>query len=112
MKVHMCQEPRCHQVIPFEQRYCSEHAKKHYRFANMSHEDRLRAYKEYNAKRRDPVASAFYQSTQWHKVRNYVAARDYHTSAISGLVIPDRQLIVDHIVPRRLCKDPFNTDNL
>ena len=33
-------------------------------------------------------------------------------SAISNKVINDKDLIVDHIIPMRLCDDPLNTDNL
>lgn len=112
VKVHMCEEPRCHNIIPFNHRWCDVHASQHMRFNKISHDQRLEMYKKYNAERRDPEANAFYQSKQWKAVRAFVVNRDYYTSAISHRVIPNKQLIVDHIVPRRLCDDPLDTDNL
>lgn len=69
-------------------------------------------YKRYNKCKRDPVANAFYQSKQWKKVRDSVVVRDYYSSGVTGRVIPNKELIVDHIVPRRLCEDPFDESNL
>lgn len=111
-KVHMCEEPRCHQVIPFNLRWCKEHAKLHQRFSNISKAKRREMYKKYNKYKRDPVANAFYQSKAWKAVRQSVVVRDYHSSGVTGKVIPNNELIVDHIVPRRLCSDPYDKSNL
>lgn len=108
----MCEEARCHTVIPFDVRYCKVHAPLHQRFSKVTHEQRKKMYKKYNAEKRDPIANAFYQSKQWRNVRDSVVARDYYSSGVTGQVIPNKELIVDHIVPRRLCEDPFDKSNL
>lgn len=113
-KVHQCGEIRCHRIIPFDQRYCDVHAKLHAHDAyhNVSHKQRLESYKTYNREHRDQTANAFYHSTQWQRVRDYVVNRDMYASGVSGITLTDHDLIVDHVVPRRLCKDPLDTDNL
>lgn len=112
MKVHFCEQPRCHKIIPFDQQYCSVHAPLHQKFRNINHKQRLKMYKKYNAEKRDPIANAFYQSKEWKSIRHSVMVRNYHSSAITGMVIPDKELIVDHVVPRRLCKNPLDVNNL
>lgn len=111
-KVHQCSEQRCHKIIPFNHRYCDVHAPLHKTYSNVSHKDKLQAYKVYNHTQRDEAADAFYHSTQWTNIRNYITNRDMYTSAVSGRVIPDAQLIVDHIVPRRLCDNQLDANNL
>lgn len=113
-KVHQCGEIRCHRIIPFDQRYCDVHAKLHAHDAyhNVSHKQRLESYKTYNREHRDQVANTFYHSQEWQRVRAYVVNRDMYASGVSGITLTDHDLIVDHVVPRRLCKDPLDTDNL
>ncbi|WP_270392335.1 terminase small subunit [Limosilactobacillus fermentum] len=113
-KVHQCGEIRCHRIIPFDQRYCNVHAKLHAHDAyhNVSHKQRLESYKIYNREHRDQTANAFYHSKEWQRVRAYVVNRDMYASGVSGITLTDHDLIVDHVVPRRLCKDPLDTDNL
>lgn len=106
MKVHVCLEPRCQRVIPFNKQYCEEHAKLHVNHANKKY------YQDYNANKRDQVANAFYHSKQWQSVRNYVVNRDCYASAVSGQTLNDKNLIVDHIVPRKYCINPLDTNNL
>lgn len=113
-KVHQCGEIRCHRIIPFDQRYCDVHAKLHAHDAyhNVSRKQRLESYKIYNHEHRDQTANAFYHSKEWQRVRDYVTNRDMYASGVSGITLTDHDLIVDHVVPRRLCKDPLDTDNL
>lgn len=113
-KVHQCGEIRCHRIIPFDKRYCDEHAKLHVHdaYRHVSRKQQLQAYKIYNREHRDQEANAFYHSAQWQRVRDYVVNRDMYASGVSGITLTDHDLIVDHIVPRRLCKDPLDTSNL
>lgn len=113
-KVHQCGEIRCHRIIPFDQRYCSVHAKlhEHDAYRKVSRRQQLEAYKTYNREHRDQVANTFYHSKEWQRVRDYVVNRDMYASGVSGITLTDHDLIVDHVVPRRLCKDPLDTDNL
>ncbi|WP_461241101.1 HNH endonuclease [Paucilactobacillus sp. N302-9] len=94
------------------ERYCAKHKPLHERPHYVSHEDKSRSNRDYNLNRRDEQANDFYHSSQWTKVRNYVVSRDMYTDAITGQVIDDKQLIVDHIIPRRLCDNPLDTENL
>lgn len=113
MRVHMCGQRGCHTVVPIKQRYCDVHAPFHkYIPKPVSHEQRLLYYKHYNRFERSEEATEFYSSAKWKRVREYVASRDLYTSAVSGRVIDDHDLIVDHIVPRRLCQNPLDMNNL
>ena len=112
MRVHFCQHNGCHETIPISHRYCKQHASEYKPFGQVSDTQRKALDKAYNYAERDQAANAFYHSARWTKVRNFVATRDMYTDAVTGLVIPDKQLQVDHIIPMRLCKDPFNLDNL
>lgn len=121
-KVHFCDEVGCHQIIPFNQRYCDQHAKLHQWHKPMHPQQspqskaeriqRLNTYKHYNQYHRDKEANAFYHSAEWTSVRNYVVNRDMYCDAIDGKVIADHDLIVDHIVRRDMCDDPLDTSNL
>ncbi len=107
-KVHICAEPRCHRVIPFNQKYCDEHIKLHQRFSNTDKE----YYKDYNRNKRDQTANKFYHSIAWQKVRAFVVNRDCYTSAVTHQVLCDGDLIVDHVVPRKYCINPLDSTNL
>ena len=103
MRVHICAHRLCREVIPKSQLYCAKHAPLH-------QTDRRISNKQYDLHYRDQQANAFYHSTQWQSVRNYVFNRDYATCAVCGRT--DNTLIADHIVRRDLCGDQLNTDNL
>lgn len=112
MRVHTCQEPLCRKVIPIEDKYCDRHQKLHPMYSNVSKTEHKQLYKEYNKYQRDQVADAFYHSTQWTKVRNYVVSRDMYSSGVTGKVLDDKDAIVDHVHPRRLVDNPLDTENL
>ena len=112
VRVHICNQRGCRRVVPLHQRYCEEHAKLHQPYQGVTEQERRRYYKSYNANDRDHQANDFYHSTQWTAVRNYVVTKNMYTSAVTGRVISDGDLIVDHIIRRDLCNDPLDTDNL
>lgn len=112
MKVHVCDERGCRAIIPLTQRYCDKHKPLHYKYSKVSHQDKLRYNRQYNANQRDQAANSFYHSKQWRHVRDYVSNRDMYIDGASNMTINDKQLIVDHIVPLRLCQDPLDTANL
>lgn len=113
MRVHICNERGCRKVVPLNQRYCEEHYKEHQPYQSVTKQERRRYYKEYNANDRDQQANDFYHSTQWTTVRNYVVTKDMYTSAVTGRVINDHDLIVDHIVRRDVYDgDLLDVDNL
>ena len=112
--VHECNYLGCHRVVPDGRKYCDYHYQLHKRKwqESRSHEDKLKADKLYNHQRRDQEANAFYHSLRWTNVRDFVKSRDMMTSGLSGKVLSDHDYIVDHIVPRRLCRDPYDSVNL
>ena len=113
-KVHFCSELRCQRVIPFDQRYCEQHAKLHQqeRFDKLKQMDRTDYFKHYNQEVRPEESNRFYSSKQWKQVSEYVKQRDMMTSGVTGKVLNDRDVITDHIVPERLCSNPLDTSNL
>lgn len=112
--VHECQWLGCHKVCPAHQRFCDKHyAMWKQQWHNAYDKDTKRiADRQYNNDRRDQEANTFYHSRQWTHTRDYVKARDYMTSGLSGRVLSDHDYIVDHIIPRRLCRNPLDSDNL
>lgn len=112
MRVHQCNERGCRRVVPLHQRYCEEHAELHQPYKGVDKQERRRYYKAYNMNDRDKDANDFYHSKQWTTIRNYLVNRDMYTSSVSGKVINDHDLIVDHIIRRDLCGDPLDVDNL
>lgn len=114
VKVHICGEHLCREVIPVDKRYCAKHEALH-QFNKPAYSNKYEKHKanaNYNANKRDQEANAFYHSKRWRQVRSYVVSRDMYTSGVSGRVINDHELIVDHLIPRRLCQDPLAVDNL
>lgn len=112
MRVHLCDERGCHRVIPLNQRYCEEHAKLHvYKRPKLNRLQRKAINKKYDKLKRNPTATKFYHSKQWKMVREFVYSREYGTCQACGRVTGNRK-IVDHVVPRRLCRNPLATNNL
>lgn len=112
--VHECNWLGCHRVVTSSHKYCDYHYQQHKRKweESRSRQDKLQADKLYNQERRDQEANAFYHTSRWTKVRDFVKSRDMMTSGLSGKVLSDHDYIVDHIVPRRLCADAYDDTNL
>lgn len=112
--VHECNWLGCHKVVKSGYRYCDYHKQLHDKQWNESRDQSAKRTADltYNHTRRDQEANAFYHTKAWTKTRDYVKARDMMTSGLSGRVLSDHDFIVDHVVPRRLCNDPYDTSNL
>lgn len=66
----------------------------------------------YNATTRDPQANAFYHSTSWQHMRDYVYSRDMGMCQVCGNAVTDRK-IVDHIRPLKASNEErLSQDNL
>lgn len=111
MKVSHCNERGCRRLVPQGQRYCDEHAKPH-QWTGGSNQQSKDYYKRYNKVNRDQEANSFYHSRPWNTVREYVVARDMYTDQVTNEV--SNELIVDHIIPRRLLstEEQLDTSNL
>lgn len=112
--VHLCNWNNCNEIIPVGEKYCRKHKKLHnQKWSNQyTKSDKKIADKIYNHTRRDQEANAFYHNKAWTETRDYVKRRDKMISGLSGRMLNDHDFIVDHIVPRRLVKDPLDTNNL
>lgn len=89
-RVHMCYNPRCKKIIPFEQKYCDEHTK----------EVKKRFNFQYDKYSRNEDTKKFYQSKLWRGVRNSIVVRDLATCQVCGNATK-KKYIVDHIKPLR-----------
>ncbi|KRL36610.1 hypothetical protein FD20_GL001153 [Liquorilactobacillus uvarum DSM 19971] len=112
MRVHFCSHNGCNEVIPIDSRYCQKHISEYKPYKRVTDTQRKGLQRAYNLIERDQKANSFYHDKKWTVTRQTVVVRDMHADAITGNVIPDNQLQVDHIVPRRLCKDPYDLNNL
>ena len=113
-KVHLCNNHFCNKVIPFNERYCEQHAKLHQqeRFDNLKSMDRTAYYKNYNQNVRPEESNRFYSSKQWKQVSEFVKQRDMMRSGVTGKVLNDNDVITDHCTRRDLCSNPLDTNNL
>lgn len=111
MKVSHCNQIGCRKLVPQGQRYCDEHAKLH-QWTGGNNQQTKDYYKRYNKVNRDQEANDFYHSQQWKTVRDFVVARDIYTDQVTHEV--SDELIVDHIIPRRLlsAEQQLDTGNL
>ncbi|MBZ1511639.1 HNH endonuclease [Leuconostoc mesenteroides] len=118
MRLHRCAEIGCHELIKLGFDYCD----KHYQSRMNSYRDRLKKSQElksqtlrgqhdkleynrnYNENVRPELGHEFYKTTQWERISRYVKQRDMYTDSVDGIVYESGDLIVDHVVPRRLLK--------
>lgn len=105
-KVHECTYRLCHTLIPIGDRYCNKHS--------YLENDRAKyRNKQYNKYYRNQEANTFYQSKAWKQMRKHVVITHNYTSQVSGRILADKDIIVDHIIPRRVDKTKeLVTDNL
>lgn len=125
MRLHRCYENGCRELVPLNHRWCDKHYQiRHQAYLNKQealkadeqHQQfKKRSDKKYDTTFRDQGRTSFYHSPQWQRVSSYIKQRDFYTDAITGEIVPDNQLLVDHVVPMRLCmtfQDKLNQDNL
>lgn len=122
MRVHECWQVGCHVLCEPGHDWCDKHelehkAKQLERLTKYHATDQYREYhkqwqRQYNRDERDQQANAFYQSSEWNKLRDYVKRRDVMIDGSTGQVLSDHDYIVDHIVPRRYCDNPLDASNL
>lgn len=112
--MHECNQLGCHRLVPAGHKFCDEHYKQHQQdwTKSRARSDKLIADRIYNHQRRDEEANAFYHSQQWTRTRDHVKSRDMMISGLSNKPLSDHDYIVDHIVPRRLSKNPYDMNNL
>lgn len=128
MRLHRCAEIGCRELIKNGWSYCKKHygsrMDKYVRAKQVSYDQKARTLrgqyelaqstKEYDTTRRQELHDGFYTSKQWTKISDYVKQRDGYVDAIDNKLWDKGDLIVDHIIPRRLLpKDrQLDTDNL
>ena len=128
MRMHRCAEIGCRELIKPGWTYCQPHYEarmKKYVHAKQVNADRnaqtlrgqyelSQATKEYDSTRRQELHDGFYNTKQWKKISAYVKSRDGYADAVDGRLWDDGELIVDHIIPRRLLPkgEQLDTSNL
>lgn len=98
MRMHECRKNTCHNLIAMNKNYCEQHQK-------LEQELIKKRNKDYNANRRDKEANSFYHSKAWQLKRKQAVLRNNYISEVSNTILNDKDIIVDHIVPRRVDKD-------
>lgn len=70
--------------------------------------------KQYNATTRQELHGGFYDGKRWRVLSKNFKVTHGYTDSVFGKVYGDRELIVDHIVPRRLLEGEamYDPDNL
>ncbi|MBZ5977359.1 HNH endonuclease [Leuconostoc gelidum subsp. gelidum] len=116
MRLHRCAEVSCRELIKLGFDYCDKHYQQR---MNDYHDRKSKAQalsartlrgkhdvterdREYNSEVRPELGHEFYQSKQWERISRYIKQRDMYVDAVDGMVYDQGNLIVDHIVPRRL----------
>lgn len=118
MRLHRCAEVGCRELIKLGFDYCDAHYSQrmsayHDRRAKADEladrtlrgkHNRAEQTKQYNEEVRPELGHEFYKSKQWARLSLYIKQRDMYVDAIDGRGYDTGELIVDHIVPRRLLK--------
>ena len=125
MRLKHCNWRSCQRLIPMGTDFCDEHKqadlarKQNY----IKQRDKVKSTTKgrqlaashmahYNVTTRDPQANAFYHSTQWQRMRDYVYSRDLACCQVCGNAVTNRK-IVDHIHPLKVSNEErLSQDNL
>ena len=116
MKMKRCRKHNCRNLIPYEQYnpYCDKHSKSKsgndITYKGVKHTKQIE-----NKHRYDKVMNYnFYQTKEWAKLSQYIKRANVYTDSIDSKLLRDNDIIVDHIVPRRLLPQSewLNADNL
>ncbi|TYC47830.1 hypothetical protein ESZ50_11115, partial [Weissella muntiaci] len=116
MRMHRCAEVRCTELIPLKYDYCQKHYEARMQRFNKERiksqelsaktlrgQQQLReATQDYDNTKRQELHDGFYQSKPWTKIAEYVKQRDGYLDGVDGRAWDKGQLIVDHLIPRRL----------
>ncbi|MBM7617262.1 5-methylcytosine-specific restriction endonuclease McrA [Weissella uvarum] len=111
VRAHRCNVMGCHQLVKSGKKFCPIHeAEQAQRYADYKAKKpatrREQAMtKRYDETKRGELHDGFYYSKQWQQVSQYVKQRDGYTGAVDGKLYDAGELIVDHIVPRRLLEN-------
>ncbi|WP_294976410.1 HNH endonuclease [uncultured Leuconostoc sp.] len=128
MRLHRCAEVGCRELIKLGFDYCDEHYSKRMTayHQRQTKSEALRSItlqgqhakaeydKQYNTEVRPELGHAFYQSKQWERISKFIKQREMYVDAADGRVYDQGNLIVDHLIPRRLLdkSEQYNMDNL
>lgn len=115
---HRCNAQGCRELV--SEKYCAKHKRANdLMYAEQS--DKVRTLRdkaktrEYDNTRRQEMHDGFYNTSQWRKVSAYVKQRDGYRDGVDGKLWDVGELIVDHVVPRRLMSnraEMLDADNL
>lgn len=128
MRMHRCNFLACRELVPTEEKFCKVHTEQNQALRDKylsdykegikgslkERHDNAIANKKYNEESRSTESREFYSSTRWVKTANHVRVRDSYTSAVSGKILNDCDIQVDHIIKRDILpkEDWYDTSNL
>lgn len=128
MRMHRCNFLGCRELVAVGEKFCKKHAeqnkadrdkymsdyKEGIKGSLKERHDNSIAQRKYNEVSRSTESREFYSSTRWVKTANHVRVRDSYTSSVTGKLLNDGDIQVDHIVKRDLLpkKDWYDTSNL
>lgn len=128
MRMHRCNFLGCRSLVPASEKFCKKHAeqnqadrdkyltdyKQGIKGSLKERHDNSVANKKYNEETRSTDSKEFYSGTRWSHTANHIRIRDSYTSAVSGKILNNGDIQVDHIIKRNLVpkEDWYNTNNL
>lgn len=127
MRLHHCKHRGCRELIGMGKEFCETHYQLHLSewqetraknqaIFNQSKRGQAlhkKQQKQYNATTRQELHGGFYDSKRWRVLSKNFKVTHGYTDSVFGKIYGDHELIVDHIVPRRLLEgeamyDPEN----
>lgn len=128
MRMHRCNYLGCRVLVSMNDKFCDQHAEENKRDRDMAlskykegikgslkeQHDNRQAQKKYNEETRDSTATEFYHSVRWTKIANHVRVRDSYMSGVSGKILNNGDIQVDHVIKRELLDKErwYDTENL
>lgn len=128
MRLRRCNYPNCRVAIQRDNHYCPKHElikqkeKEDYltkqrgssKGSLRDKHDNKKRQQAYDLNTRDEEATKFYHSTKWVRTANYIRNKESYSSGVSGNILNDTEIQVDHIIKRELLSQEkwTDTDNL
>lgn len=118
-KTRRCRKLNCHAMVEYPFHYCAIHKSEEVAYnesrRKWSEANSQRRYKEYDRQRQSSVGKseqhAFYQTKQWHTLREVVLRRDNYLCQYCKTHGRIREgVIIDHVVPYEV--EPWNKSNV
>lgn len=128
MRLHRCASVGCRELIKLGYSYCDKHYQErlsNYKAQQAKQDDLMSKTlrgkhdkqlhdRKYNQEVRPELGHDFYTDKRWEKLSEAIKIQRAYTDEVTGKVHDKGEVIVDHIIPRRLCNEDeaYAIDNL